>query len=63
MAISIIRRIKKSRKPLKSLMGGRAILKQGPYGMYIQYKGKNTGIPKTVSVDEITDDFIKKLEL
>ena len=60
-AISIIRRIKKSKKPLKTLLNGKAIIKEGPYGVYLNYNGKNISIPKTISLEDLDDNFISKL--
>ena len=65
--IEVIERKKnKSKKPLKVLMDGRAMVLEGPYGIYIRYvsregDGKNFKIPKNLSVDDIDDDLIKKL--
>ncbi len=60
-AISIIRRIKKSKKPLKTLLKGKAVIKEGPYGVYLNYNGKNISIPKYMSIEDVNDDFVLKL--
>lgn len=60
-AISIIRRIKKSKKPLKTLLKGKAVIKEGPYGVYLNYNGKNISIPKHMSMEDVNDDFVLKL--
>jgi DNA topoisomerase-1 len=51
---------KEALKPLKDFGGG-VVIKKGPYGAYLTDGSKNARIPKTLEINDITEEIAKEL--